>query len=902
MAYDVITHGGGEGLVYTFNAVASLFNGSRALGASLVYMASVFSMLLMVMMMVAKQELMPTVKWFFGALFLTSALMVPKVDIVVIDRVTKLTRPVANVPFMLGVFAGISSQLGDILAKQMDAVFSKAGPDYRGNGVAMASQLLSKVNHFHIRDPLMASNVRGFVQQCMVFDIAKGKYTIKALHQTDDIWTLLKENASPARGFVYKTFDEGLQRQGNPSAKPFKSKIITCKEGADALEQAWGNAYKQAAIAYGSRLYPSAPNPANLFMQNLPLAHDYLTQLSRSAESILQQSMMSNAIDDGLLELNQLTDANAAVTAYAAKRAQAQQRVAYSLQGSMASLSLSVLKVVVEILFYGLFPIVVAISIFPGGYAVIKKYLIALFWIQSWAPMYAILNMIMNVYGKASSVAAVHTMGKGALSMTALRGLSEANAWVSSVAGYTMMSVPFLSYGIIHYGAGALSQLSTHFGSVTQSAASHAAEEATTGNYSMGNTTFDTHNRHNLSGFKQDTNASVATGRSTFQQRDGSQLSRNSDGSAAYNRAGSLSEFGGNIKMSDQLATSFNESANQSMQSGMQDSLSAANNLTQAFNQADEFRHHRGKNTDLTQAFSEQEEAYKQTSFSQYKDLITQFSKDNKVDTTTANRWFASIAASAQGSVAGFKLAGSAGYEGSRTSTDSETFHQAEQFAEKNGMAELLQQSMRESKEGRFSLMESDGNSVGQSLSSSLNNASSQIDSAQAHFSKADAYQQQASYFEQNGVNVDQDLSQQYWDSLVKDVGAEQAQNIVSNPDLNYEQMRKFSEAKRGAIRDQFENKIGTTPTAIQQQYNQDKTNILKQDNLNEYFMVDQSRIDERAKRQGLDDPNPSLIKDNVQNKLSEARREISNKSLEVKHQGKRTSHDVKDELGMQDD
>src|SRR6185437_16218431 len=175
--------------------------------------------------------------------------------------------------------------------------------------------------------------------------------------------------------------------------------------------------------------------------------------------------------------------------------------------------SLSVLKVVVEILFYGLFPIVVVISIFPGGWVVIKKYLIALFWIQSWAPLYAILNMVMNVYGKSKSIAAVTTIGKGAFNIYALRGLSEANEWISSVAGYAMMSVPFLSYGIIHYGAGALSQLSTHFGSVTQSAASHAAEEATTGNYSMGNTHFDTHNRSNISGFKYDTNASVLTGR-----------------------------------------------------------------------------------------------------------------------------------------------------------------------------------------------------------------------------------------------------------------------------------------------------------------------------------------------------------------------------------------------------
>ncbi len=43
MAYDVITHGGGEGLVYVFNAVAALFNGKKALAFSIVYMASSFA-------------------------------------------------------------------------------------------------------------------------------------------------------------------------------------------------------------------------------------------------------------------------------------------------------------------------------------------------------------------------------------------------------------------------------------------------------------------------------------------------------------------------------------------------------------------------------------------------------------------------------------------------------------------------------------------------------------------------------------------------------------------------------------------------------------------------------------------------------------------------------------------
>jgi hypothetical protein len=81
-----------------------------------------------------------------------------------------------------------------------------------------------------------------------------------------------KRYASKARGFVYKTHEP-------TRPKPVRSQIVTCEEGAALLEQAWSAAYKQAAFAYGPRLYPSAPNPAKLFMENLPLAHGYLTRL-----------------------------------------------------------------------------------------------------------------------------------------------------------------------------------------------------------------------------------------------------------------------------------------------------------------------------------------------------------------------------------------------------------------------------------------------------------------------------------------------------------------------------------------------------------------------------------------------------------------------------------------------
>jgi hypothetical protein len=243
----------------------------------------------------------------------------------------------------------------------------------------------------------------------------------------------------------------------------------------------------------------------------------------------------------------------------------------------------------------------------------------------------------------------------------------------------------------------------------------------------------------------------------------------------------------------------------------------------------------------------------------------------------------------------------SVGFEGSRTSTDSEMLSKAQQFSEKNGMAELLQHSIRDSKEGRFNFMDTEGHSYGQSIATNLNNANSQVDSAQAHFSKADVYQEQASYFKQNAVNIDQDLSKQYWDSLVKELGVEKAQHIVSNPELNYQQMQQFTDSKREAIRNQFDKEAKTNPALVQEKYRQDKENIKQYNDPQTSFTVGKSMIYDRAEKKGLTTPIRSDIKNNVETNLEKTKNELNDRNLKLEDKEKKLSNHIKEELGDQE-
>ena len=126
---------------------------------------------------------------------------------------------------------------------------------------------------------------------------------------------------------------------------------------------------------------------------------------------------------------------------------------------------------------------------------------------------------------------------------------------------------------------------------------------------------------------------------------------------------------------------------------------------------------------------------------------------------------------------------------------------EAQNYAEKNSLSELVKHSMSEAKEGRLNLSDSEGKNYGESISAHLNEADNYMQSAQAHFNEAESYQQQANYIKQNGLSINQDLSKQYWDSLVKNKGVEEAQSIVSDPTLNYQEMQSFSKVKRDRIK-----------------------------------------------------------------------------------------------------
>lgn len=890
-AWDVITHGGGEGLFYTFNAVAAFFNGKvpgnhvGSLAATLGAISAIFASAIVIFNMVVKQDLKLSFNWLFSSFIIMNALMLPKVNILIIDRVTGFQSPVANVPFMLGAFAGATSQLGDAMAKKMDDIFTgpidanqgisgKEVMSYRTHGVAMASQLVTKASRFTITNADMAANMREFVQQCVMIDIAKGKYTINSILESSDVWALLKENASPARGFPYRHIEN----------RTIDTKILTCQEGADKLDIAWTKEIEKSKKIYGQRFFPHSKNPGNALVSNMSISYEYLTNISSEASDILRQNMMINALEDGLLSANQINNASAAVTGYATTRAQEQQKTAYALQGNMASLSLSVLKIVVEVMFYAIFIIVVIIAMMPGGVAVLKKYVIALFWIQSWAPLYSVLNMLVNIYGRSKSMAAIAGTSAYGISAATMPGLVEGNEWVAAVAGYTMMSVPFLSYGLIHYGAGAFSQLSTHFGSVTQSAASHVAEEATTGNYSMGNTNFDNHSRHNISGFKQDQNLSVATGRSSVQMGDGSWISSTMDGNTIFDRSAAISRIGGNVNFAGSISQSLSESAENSHRQGVQEMTSAQESISAGLQLAESFNKTRSNGVTSDNSHTIGDSYSESKAWAKYLAKEHQFAQDNNISDAEARAVLTRVAITGRVSggigadMFGINIGASAGLEGSAgidtsgTHTKSELEAKALKFNESENLNELRQNIRTEAENASFRNSSTENRAYSDALSASFSKAENHTKHASASFSEEQQYRQSAQKVSSNSAGYNIDASQQYMDFLINktDVGKQGniagARQILQNPELNQKYMSEFIQEKAKNVHKDLWNENQVSLNGAKENYQTNAQSIYNEKDLKQSYQDHAAGLIKRKNQANLNSPVVNTTHGDLQN------------------------------------
>ena len=539
---EVFTVGGGEYLVNVFNAIAA-WSGAGGYRALLrVVMVMGFAMALMTTAW--NMDPRALIRWFMQATLMYMVLMVPTTSVKVTDRTNPGLAPavVANVPIGLAGIASFTSQIGDYLTTSAETVFvMPASLNYSTGGMIYGAKVLDATQNLRIDDPTLALNLNEHFKQCVFYDVLMGRKSIESITQAPDMLAAMAPG-SVSLSQVYR-YPDG------------STNIVSCQAAYNLMLTSWNSYYTAALPRIAQQFFPGISTSAaeTKFSNDVDaIGAAAFGGSGTSAQQLTRQAMMVNAMTDAVSNFSN-SQSQSVVDAFAASRADVQTRNTYATIAAGAMKWVPLLNIVLTVVFYAMFPIIFLLTLLPNsGIGVIKGYITGFFYLASWGPLFVVLNMIFMTRWQ-SSLASWNSAG---LTAANFAGVSAINQDAGALAGFMIMSVPFIAAGMAR-GAMSIASQSTSFLAPSQNAAEQAASEQTTGNYAYGNRQYN-----NLTAHQQNDAPSYTTGAPQFFQRnaDGTMTRTAADGTMSYDSSGGMSSLPFTLHSTSDFARSMEES------------------------------------------------------------------------------------------------------------------------------------------------------------------------------------------------------------------------------------------------------------------------------------------------------------------------------------------------------
>ncbi|TVV76926.1 conjugal transfer protein TraG N-terminal domain-containing protein [Sphingomonas solaris] len=587
---EVFTIGGGEYIVNTFNAVAAWTGGGGF--KSLIKVVMVIGLIWSLLVVAFTMNVRAWMNWFIGATLIYLCLMVPTIDVKVTDRINPSLAPatVANVPLGLAVTASFSSQVGDWLTRTAETVFTMPSQlNYSTNGMIYGARLFDQTRNFQIRDAEFASNLQAHFKNCVFGDILLHRKSLTDLAQAKDLWASLGPG-SEARAQPW------LDRTGTPMAPgTVTSNIVTCHNAYDMLSGQWASMIEANTPFWAKETYPKLSNAeaAAKLRQDVPIAN---TAFTGSGSDYIATMRQNTAINAFMMARDGMAGGvgAASIDTFATTRADIQARNTYNSIAQQAMSWVPILNIVLTVVFYAMFPVIFPLFLLPQtGVGALKGYVTGFFYLAAWGPLYVILHMICMT--RATSAA--HGVADGGMSLGTFAGIGAVNAETATIAGFMLMSVPFIAGGLAR-GAMGISGQATSILAPAQNAAEAGALEQTTGNYSYGNTSFA-----NTTGSMYQTGQwsdapTMVTGPGGFTQRmdNGSTVTNNGNGFAVIDTTSGMSRLGVTPTMSTGYVSEMRQQASMLEREAKSEEQAAASILTTTHTD----RSQTGRSTDMT--------------------------------------------------------------------------------------------------------------------------------------------------------------------------------------------------------------------------------------------------------------------------------------------------------------
>ncbi len=623
MAIDVVyVLGGGEYLQAVFNGVVTLLGTSS--WNSMMRIVMTISAVVLFLVFIRGHDPIELVKFVAMFVFISSVLLVPKRTVQIIDRTNPLgVYVVDNVPVGIAAPARFISSIGTDLTEKYELVFHT--PDsitYSKTGMLFGADLVGKASDIFTMDGDLAELMGSYVKNCVVGDILLNhKYSFQELMNSPDPYTLIFRQPSPLRGVMVSIGNSHATKEGFWTCEQLAKQVLMPQIGIDTST---GGATWEY---YARRILGGRPDANVLFGSMLSESYNYYYQGGQSASHIMRTSVVMNALRQGLSAYSAQSGDAASLINLASASSYNKMRLSWGTSTKVAVAFVPLLNTILLALVIGLFPIIMLLSMIHSmTIGMLKQYLFTLVYLQSWAPMFAILNYASSYYLKGKT-------GGLDFSMSNIATVQQIHGDIGLIAGWLTLSIPFLAIGIVKGMANVVSQAGNYLGTSINSSATSSASNASDGQWAFNNMQTD-----NVQGRKWDTNYAHRDGQITSQLGGGATVTRTQSGDFVYDSTGGTSRLPTEIQIDKMASSSFQRSQREAISQVQSLNSSISHSSSLAATQLSQWGQQRGSSDTLTSGTDSSQGSNVTNAVNTLNNITSRFARDNRVSQTDAVR------------------------------------------------------------------------------------------------------------------------------------------------------------------------------------------------------------------------------------------------------------------------
>ncbi|EFJ3193147.1 conjugal transfer mating-pair stabilization protein TraG [Escherichia coli] len=791
---EVYVIAGGEWLRNNLNAIAAFM--STRTWDSIEKIALTLSVLAVAVMWVQRHNVMDLLGW-VAVFVLISLLVNVRTSVQIIDNSDLVqVHRVDNVPVGLAMPLSLTTRIGHAMVAGYEMVFAQ--PDsatYSKTGMLFGANLIVKSTDFLSRNPEIINLFQDYVQNCVLGDIyLNHKYTLEDLMASSDPYTIIFSQPSPLRQVPNNNYSF-LQ-----SSEPF----VSCKDASVGLKDKLNfdtNTGGKTWHYYVQQLFGGRPDPDLLFRELLSDSYSYFYGASQSASQIMRKNVTINALKEGITSNAARNGDTASLVSLATTSSMEKQRLAHVSVGHVIMRNLPMVQTILTGITIGIFPLLVLAAAFNKmTLPVLKGYVFALMWLQTWPLLYAILNSAMTFYAKQNGAPVV---------LSEVSQIQLKYSDLASTAGYLSAMIPPLSWMMVRGLGAGFSSVYSHFASSSITPTASAAGSVVDGNYSYGNM-----QTNNVNGFSWSTNSTTSFGQMTHQTGSGATATQTRDGSMVMDASGAMSRLPVGINATRQIAAAQQEMARESMNKAESALHGFSSSIASAWNTLSQFGSNRGSSDSVTSGADSTMSAQDSMMASRMRSAVESYAKAHNISNEQATQELASRSTRASAGMYGdahaewgikpkiLGVGGGAGVRGGgragidwedndahTASSNTQSSHNARHDIDARATQDFKEASdyftsRKVSESGSHT--DNNADSRVDQLSAALNSAKQSYDQYTTNMTRSHEYAEMASRTESMSGQMSEDLSQQFAQYVMKHApqDAEAILTNTSSPDI----------------------------------------------------------------------------------------------------------------------